>query len=155
MINEESGNRDLMMKPWRKDWPRHPSHRREPEPRGGNSPISRPSQYLPSRIVELLDTWLFCASYSYPFPKEKHFLWLCLLPATLHLQCRGISWLIFLVCRSPENEKPCMDLMVLTVGLWEVLKLEVDAVTGWGIRRCDRMWMAISSLLLLDSKGRI
>ena len=71
------------------------------------------------------------------FPKEKHFLWLYLLQATLHIQSRETADLS-LVSWSQENEKPCLDLMVLTINHWEVLKLELDAVTKWGLSRYDR-----------------
>lgn len=63
----------LKMNPWRKIYQGHPSQSREPEQTGGNSPISRPSQYLPSRISELLDKWLFCVLYSYLSPKRSIF----------------------------------------------------------------------------------
>lgn len=47
-----------------------------------------------------------------------------------------------------------MDLMVLTIHLWEILNLKLDAVTGWGIGRCARRKMAINSLLFLALRGR-
>lgn len=47
-----------------------------------------------------------------------------------------------------------MDLMVLTIHLWEILNLRLDALTGWGIGRCARRKMAINSLLFLALRGR-
>ena len=43
---------------------------------------------------------------------------------------------------------------VLTIHLWEILNLKLDAVTGWGIGRCARRKMAINSLVFLALRGR-